>query len=178
MSNKLKIALAVAIVIAIGGSYYFPRVQTAVQNVVGSVTGPDDSFQCKISNGLETCGTRVALTTATSTPCWIKAPNATSTLLSAKLQLTVGSSTATTWRAAVATSSSSFESATKIGSWSLGSGAVASFFASTTEATVIGNDDTGIVISPNQYIGWKYTGSAVGDASKFTGFCSAKFEKF
>src|SRR3990167_10756863 len=41
MTKNLKIVLSVAIVIAIGGSYMFPRVQQTVQNVIGAVASLD-----------------------------------------------------------------------------------------------------------------------------------------
>lgn len=180
MSKTLKIGFAVAIVIAIGGSYFYPQVQTvpvAEQVVGGANSGPTTDSSYTASGGYQTYKYYYPLSVATTTPCSIRSPNATSTLRLAALRLTVGSSTATTWRVAVATSTWSFETATRFGAWSLASGAVATFVASSSPVgTGPAADDTGIVIPPNRYITWKYTGASVGDPTLFTGYCAAQFD--
>lgn len=165
MSKTLKGVLAVAVVIAIGGSYLFPKVQ---QMVVGARSGPDTDSQCTSQNGFTTCQTRRALTLATTTACAIKSPTATSSLDYVGVSVTTASSTATVWTFAKA--STAFATTTYLDSFSLGSG-VQGALKSTATTTGI---DIKQVFAPNTFL----VISKSGDTPAGTGLggvCSASF---
>src|SRR5574343_1230466 len=97
------------------------------------------------------------LATATTTPCALQSPSATSSLLHASLKITTGTSTATTWTVARATTP--YATTTAFQSFSLGSGANGYMMVGTASTTI---DGLGI-IPPNQYIVWGVAGTAIAD---------------
>lgn len=66
----------------------------SVKTSFGSVVGDTTFFECESHNGVKTCFTGKPLTQATTTPCSIKSPSATSTLVSGGMILNFSSSTA------------------------------------------------------------------------------------
>src|SRR3990167_8795010 len=70
MTKNLKIVLSVAIVIAIGGSYMFPRVQQTVNQVLGAVASLDgvDNPYVTINGHREWRGT-IQMTATSSVIC-------------------------------------------------------------------------------------------------------------
>lgn len=145
---------------------------SSVTPPVGAVTGPDSFFDCETHNGIQRCFTRKGLVGATTTPCAIKSPAATSTLIISELRINVGTSTATTWTAA--TSTTAFATTTLfVPTISLASGAQGTMTAATT--TLSNNPDN--VFKPNTWLVWGVAGiNNVVDATKLTGICQATFE--
>jgi hypothetical protein len=164
MNKTLKVVLSVAVVIAIVGAYLFPRVQQSL----GAVVGPDLFVACTSQNGLSVCKYKKALTLATTTPCAIKSPAATSTLVRSSVQINTASSTATTWTFAKA--STAYATTTYLDSFSLGSGARGTLVSSATTTGA----DIKQVIAPNTY----FVVSKAGDTPAGTGLagsCTAEF---
>lgn len=166
MNKLLKVVLSVAIVIAIGGAYVFPSVQT----YLGSVVGPELLSPFFSVDGVKHEYRKAKFNTATTTPCALKSPAATSTLAFASAQVTTASSTATTWTLAKATTA--FATTTLLNTFSLGSGVLGTMVATST--TVVAVDDQ-TVIAPNQYLVWGVAGTAVSDVTKLNGVCQAEF---
>lgn len=166
MNKFLTVVLAVAIVIATTGLFY-PKVIAPNVQPLGSVVGPDSTFECTSQNGLQTCKTRQPLATATTTVCAVRSPSATSTLVSTALQVHTSTSTAVTLT--VATSTSAFATTTVQNTFSLASGATGSF--SQTPTTTARQ-----VMGPNQFVVWSATGFMGGDSTKFLGTCYADFK--
>lgn len=93
-SKKIWLAMVVIGIIAIvafAKTSPIPLPQQ-VQNIVGSQTGPDNTFECTSQNGYQTCKTRIQASKATTTVCSIKSPSATSTLRFASFQTGFASS--------------------------------------------------------------------------------------
>lgn len=165
--KKLSIGIAVLAILAVIG---FKSDVPAVNNVIGALTGPDISSTYLSVNGVRHEYRRQALNTATTTPCAIVTPAATSSLIFASLQIDTASSTATVWTAAKATTA--FATTTQLDQFSVGSGAFASLRvnASTT------NSELARTFDPNTYIVWGLAGIGPSyDATKLTGYCQAEF---
>lgn len=163
------VGVLVAVVIAIG--VHYPKVSQPVQQVLGAIPGADLLFPQINFNGVKKEDTRKALTLATTTPCAIKSPSATSTIASASLMVTTASSTATTWTVARATTA--FATTTPLTTaFSLSSAVQGSmtYFASSTVPTI----DSTSVVAPNTYLVWGVAGVAPAGTG-LGGVCSAEF---
>lgn len=171
MNKKLQGVLAVAIVIAISASFFFPSGTTVVERVVGAVSGPDFYFDYFGVNDVLRYPSRKTLVLATTTPCAIKSPSATSTLLHTSLQIIVASSTATVWT--VAKAASGFATTTPLrNNISLGSGAFGSMLhVASTSVVAIDSVD---VFAPNTYLVWSKSGDTPA-GSGLAGVCQAEF---
>jgi len=154
------------VAVALVGSYLFPQAGTIVQNL-GAQPGPDSTHEYYSVNGLAVYKTRKALNAATTTPCAIKSPAATSTLVATGLQITTGSSTAVTYR--VATSTTAFATTTSLNYFALASGAQGSFNLLSTTSNAM------LIVPPSNYVVWGVEGTVIADATKLLGTCSAEF---
>lgn len=184
MSNKTLKAIAVVVaIIAIGGSYMFPKVQInqdTLQSLVsagvqkfGSITGPDFLYPYFSVNGVRTEYRRAGLTLATTTPCVFKSPSATSTLVYAGLTVVTASSTATNWVAAKGTTP--FATTTALSRFSLSSGIQGTMVASSTSlGTAVPIVDDISTFAPNTYLVWSKSGDTPAGTG-FGGICSAAF---
>ena len=168
MNKKLVLALVAVLVIATG-AYVLLRDSRAP---LGANPGPDSTSECTSQNGLTNCKTRKPLTTATTTPCAIKSPSATSTLVHASLQITTATSTATTWT--FASSTTAFATTSLYNTFSLASGALGTMVATTTNITGVVTDDR-TVFPPSSYLVWGVAGTVISGTTKLNGFCSASF---
>jgi len=142
---------------------------------LGSVTGPDSYFVCETHNGLQTCATGRPLTLATTTPCSIQSPTATSTIVRAGLNISVATSTATVWTLATSTTAFSTTSALT-NQFSLGSGAQGAMtYTGTTTAlnTTINNAQ---VLPPNTWVNWGVQGTAISGTTYLKGTCNVEFK--
>lgn len=146
-----------------------------VQSPLGSLTGPDIQSPYLNVNSVRHEYRGMNLTLATTTPCALQSPSATSTLVHASLAVTTASSTATTWT--IAKASTAYATTTRLGTFSLGSGALGTMVASSTQTSVSGDtktvDDVSVV-APNTFIVW----SKAGDTPAGTGLggvCRAEF---
>ena len=111
---------------------------------------------------------RQSLNTATNTPCAILSPAATSTIEFANIALNTASSTATTWK--ISKSATAFATTTLVNTYSLASGALATFALQGTTTESSAN-----VIGPSQYLVWNVEGTVIADSAKFNGTCQAEF---
>lgn len=136
--------------------------------ILGSATGPEISSPYITVGGLTTYYGRQTLRPATTTPCALQGPASTSTLEIAQFQVTTGTSTATTWTIAQATTA--FATTTSVGSFTVASGAQVS--TSTIPSTL-----PGFVVSPNAYIVFGLAGIGGNSipGSAVAGTCSAEF---
>lgn len=171
------LSVAILVIATMYVGYNYPQVQQSVQDSLGSVTGPDNSFECTSQNGMQVCKTRRSLATATTTACVIKSPTSTSTLIFTGLVLTTGTSTATTWTAA--TSSTPYATSSPLlPDFELASASLAVFPAATT--TTLGNGVyvPGTTMAPNRYVVWGNEGYVPADTSKLNGYCTAEFRVY
>ncbi len=165
-SKLLWAGVLVAIVIAVI-SLQSPRIIETITKV-GGAAGFDFINPYVNFNGVHLWPERKLLSTATSTPCAIKSPAASSTLLHASLQITTASSTASTWVAAKA--ASAFATTTQLKSFSVGSANLASLNVNATTT----DTELATIWAPNTYIVWS-NNVQPGDATKFNGVCQAVF---
>jgi hypothetical protein len=178
--KKIVVALIsiVAFVAIIVGFNSRPEVKdttsTSVeQKETGAFPSTDITSERLSFNGIEKYYYRQALRTATTTPCSIKSPAATSTYTYDALKITTGTSTATVWTFAKATTA--FATTTQLGVFSLGSGAQGSMVASTSPSTGITLIDDTRVLAPNTWLVWGVQGTTISGTSKLLGVCSAEF---
>ena len=175
MKNVLVTVVIAAVVIAAGSVFVKPT----VINNLGAVSGPDDYFPCKSTNGVTTCSESKSFTTASSTLVSFKSPTATSTLRIAAGQIT----TATTsvlyleWgRASVIDATT-----TSLGRRSVATGEKAYFIASTSPLTTDGQAlDQAYVIAPNTYVNLKYgiPSCSIGAATPCNSLTGSAFVEF
>lgn len=166
----LGIALVVIIAIAIGG-YQFPVVKKEVNERVGAVVGPELLSPFFSVNGVTHEYRRAKLNTATTTPCALKSPSSTSTLLYAALRLNTGTSTDTTlWT--VAKAATGFATTTAFDSFSVSATDRATMYVGSASSTV---PDEISVIAPNQFIVWGVAGTVPAGTTNLTGVCQAEF---
>ena len=175
MNDKLVIGLVLVIVLTLG--VVFPRgnsvVERIVDNTLGAVAGPTSTFDCEEHNGIRTCFTKRALTLATTTPCAIKSPNATSTLTHNSLRVSVATSTAVVWT--VAKSATAFATTTRLNLVTLASGEQGTLVGTTTALGVNIVTDDIATFAPNTYVVWGGAGY-VPAGSFLGGSCQAEFK--
>lgn len=167
MKKLLKLSLVAVVVIAIGGAYVFPQIKGSF----GALAGPDIQSPYLSVDGLVHEYRRVGLSLATTTPCAVLSPSATSTLIHTSVEVRVASSTATVWSASKATTA--FATTTSLLEFSLGSGAKGTMFLNATSTAV----DSKFVFGPNEYLVWGLEGIADLDltSDKLLGTCQAEF---
>lgn len=172
--NKKLIGLSVAVVvIAILGAYQYPKVDVSKLSAQFGGIGQRSSAtaDCVEQNGVMRCVYKKPLTTATTTVCAFKSPNATSTLVRSSVLITVASSTATTWTLAKATTP--YATTTYIDSFSLSSAVTGDMISVASTTAVV---DPPQVMGPNRYVVWGMAGIGSSyDSSKLTGSCEAEF---
>lgn len=164
------VALIAVAIIAIGG-YFFPMLSTPFGSVQSSTDITTTNFTTissanGISNGgiFTTAFRTTALTQATTTPCAIASPNATSSLTSMALFLSVSSTTASI--VTFATSTTAFATTSLVMTQSVGANA---------QANLVWNGGANnSVVSPNTFV---VVGMA-GGTGTFTpsGVCEATFQ--
>lgn len=165
--TKFGLGLVALVALILGGIAYMRPVSTPP---VGAVAGQDSFYPCETHNGVQRCFNQVGLTTATTTICAIKSPNATSTLVSAGLTFRVSTSTAST--VTVARSSTAYATTSLIGS-QLAIGANAQFSSAIASTTATNGGST--IFSPSTYMVIGMQGGLGGTFSP-VGTCNATFE--
>lgn len=139
---------------------------------LGALAGPDIPSPYLRWGDVAVFKGRMALNTATSTPCALQSPAATSTLISASLQIQTPTSTATFWQ--VAKAASGFATTTALnGHHLVASGALSTVVASTTQSDAT---DDSMVFGPSQWLVWGAEGFLPADATKLNGVCQATWE--
>lgn len=210
--NNIKliwVGILIAIVIAVGGYSYPQQIASALGAVanrlphgywdtadgyyVDGVSVIDGSGNIVVADsktlsldGIVVYGMRTTMSSATTTPCSIQGPAATSTLKSWTANITTGTSTAMSFDMSTSTTAYATTSnpLIKFGTTAaLASGAQGSFAwhpgASTSPFTIQQSNDyaTGaslLILKPNTWVVMK-TGAGVGGFT-YTGTCSAVFE--
>ncbi len=181
MKDIVKIIAGALIVVAfVLGFQHYSKVEAPSstdqsENQVGSATGPDIFSPYFTVNGVRQWFTRTALTKATTTPCAIKSPAATSTLVFADVQVTTASSTATTWT--LAKSANPFATTTRLNVFSLSSGVLGTMIGTSSPSGVTAVVDDTNVIAPNQWLVWGVAGTLIADSTKLNGSCQAIFRE-
>ena len=147
-----------------------------------ALRGQENSFPCEVHNGVQRCFNRTTLNQASTTVCAIRAPAATSTLVSGSVQLTTGTSTTISLEIGKSTL---FDATTTRISYDASIVASAqetltAFVASTTGVYgALGQqhtaDEQDVVFAPNTYFVGKY-GGAAGSLNVLVGSCQATFE--
>lgn len=137
--------------------------------VVGSATGPDSFFPCETHDGVQTCFSKVAFKSGTSTPVAIKSPSATSTLISAICSYTGNAGAGVTLVMAKATTA--FATTTLLAQRGLASPGSLNFplIASTTP---VATAETTQMFPPNNFLVFDMAGILT---QSLTGNCSAVF---
>jgi hypothetical protein len=171
--KNLSLGLAAVALILSGIAFSRDRGTVVVErpSTLGALVGPDIPFSYLSIGGVRTEYRSSALATATTTPCALQAPSATSTLRHASLRVSTATSTATVWTASKATTA--FATTTAFDQFSLGSGAFGTMHVGTASSTA---PDENSVIAPDNWIVWGVQGTIIADSTKLNGTCSAVFE--
>ncbi len=138
--------------------------QVVTQPQAGSVTGPDAYYDYFNTNGTYTYYRTVPLIAATTTPCVIKSPNATTTLDRFVFNVTTATSSAATLT--LATSTVPNATTSLIASLSLSAGAQ----GTPNWAPGVNNG----LVAPNTYVSMGASGVSQGGYT-FGGSCNAVF---
>lgn len=122
---------------------------------LGSVTGPDDYFPCKSTNGVTTCSEGKRFNVGSTTMASFLSPNATSTLRIAAGSITTATTTATQfeWGRSIFPDATS----TSLGIYNLAASIKAVVLASTTQQSngTAQTADAAFIIPPNTYVNLK-----------------------
>lgn len=171
LATKAKITaggLVLATVIVGAGFSNIGLVKSAqsfwVQN--GQTVQPASSELSVSAGGSAVKGVKQSFTSATTTPCSIQNGNATTSLAYFSMQITTGTSTASTFD--VSTSTTAFAtSSTLVSSHAVGSGAqtTLSWFASGAQNAIV---------APNEWVIFKTNEAGLGGYT-YTGTCSVDF---
>lgn len=138
-----------------------------------SSAGPEDLNPYHCTAGVCQYFYRSVMTSATTTPCNFKSPNATTTLIRATARLDVSSTTATQLFWAKATTPSA--TTTNFGYGTLSANAKGTFAASTTPYSAFTSTiDTPQMLAPNSYVVFGMAGG-IGTFSP-TGACQVVLE--
>lgn len=166
ITNKIIGAIAVLALIVGVGSFF--KGGSPVQQMVGSVTGPDLYSPYFTVNGVKQEYRKQGLVSATTTPCAIKSPASTSTLVSSRLNISTGTSTDGLFT--LATSSTAFATTTPLFTFGQPANLTRTFqfIASTTNAS-----GTAQTIAPNTYLVFGVAGLTYGYT--YAGTCDAIF---
>lgn len=159
-------------------SQYYPAMAQPVEEdrsgILGSVTGPDLYSPYQGVNDVKTYTIRQRMLAATTTPCSIKAPTASTTLMWWGYQIYSGTSTAAT--AVLATSTTPYATTTALtANWGISASApdMGMYISSTTAASLRSRIFRGV-----EYLNLGLSGAAgSGTTNGFTygGYCSAQF---
>lgn len=143
-------------------------VNQPVPRVLGALTGPEIPSDYVTFGGLRHEYRVGTLRAATTTPCALMSPPATSTLLVGTLQVLVGTSTATTWSIAKATTA--FATTTNFATVPVASGQVG-----TSTVPVLANGAG--VFAPSTFLVFGLQGFNLNTTPgiNFTGSCQAEF---
>lgn len=174
--NKGHLILSL-ILLVLAGATSFVVAKSVPSESLGALSSPRIPSPYLTWGGVATYQARIALNTATTTPCAILSPVSTSTLEFADLIIKTPTSTATTWTLAKATTR--YATTTKLSVFSLGSGVTGTMVGTTTASNITGStvavDDLN-VIAPSTYIVWGVAGiDKIADTSKLNGYCQAGF---
>jgi hypothetical protein len=167
MTNKHFIVLVIVIVLVGTVIGYLSKGTTVVREIVknvGAIPGSSVSTEDFAINGVTGIFKTQSFTSATTTPCAIKSPSATSTLISANATFTVSSTSAS--RVTMARSASPNATTTSLGE---------SVFSANEQGTVIASTTGSHIFAPNTYfvVGMK------GGSGTFSpsGKCSAIWQQ-
>lgn len=164
MSQQLKLVLSVAIVIAIAGSYMFPKVQQVTNQVLGAIPGAILSSPTWEVNGVEEKSLGTRMNGATTTCSW-KNDGATSTLTFASFQINTSTSTALVLTLATSTTPNATGTTNLlIQEFPVSSGVKGTWFykGTSTADTQTGDREMASfdLIGPNVYVTWGVEGSS------------------
>lgn len=173
MNKKLTLGLAVTLIAVLAFTLGGGRIviRETVEKL-GALAGPDIASPFLKWGGVEVVNASMTLNTATTTPCAIQSPSATSTLTHASLTVQVASSTATTWTLAKA--STAYATTTRLSEFALSSGVQGTMVASTTPLSAPTVDEVR-VIAPDTFLVWGMAGIGNLTSDKLTGICKASF---
>lgn len=178
MKNNILVSAGVALVVVVLGLVFFgqPATNTAIEKVrevIGAVPGPDISSPYLSVNGVVRHYTSASLITATTTPCVLRGPGATSSLISFTLVTT--NSTSTGKQVIFAVGNAAMQaSTTRLTSYFVAAGAQAALKATTTTESIATTTSNSIV-NPDGYVNVSFVGG--GGTDSYTGTCSAIFEE-
>ena len=190
MSKHIKFLTVAILVIAIAGSYYFPKIQEAVLGAVSTLDGIDHPFANV--NGYKEYYFGRPLNATSSVICALKNPyGATTTIVSISAEsVTNGVTEANNLYVSTSTVWSGTSTPALINAFAMGTGLwnVELHKYSTTTANLpedtrfVGNNPvTGAsyyILGPNEWITWKIATTTAGTYSAYdTGTCSAQLKR-
>lgn len=167
LTNKI-IGVVAVLALVIGVASYSKNGSNPVSQMVGSVTGPEVFSPFFTINGVRQEFRKQGLVSATTTPCAIKSPASTSTLVSSRLNISTATSTDGVFT--FATSSTPFATTTVLFTFGQPANLTRTFqfIASTTNAS-----GTAQTVAPNTYFVFGVSGLPYGYT--YGGTCDAIF---
>lgn len=173
MKHLITVLLAgvVSVLVALGMGHQAPAPR------LGALAGPDIPSSWVRWGGVAVYQSEGTLKQATTTPCAIQSPSATSTLESAAIRIDTASTTATTWD--IAQAATAYATTTAIGTpYIVGANAQATIQASTSPAA-----GAATVLAPNTWIVFGAragitSGDTAGTGFVPSGVCRATFTAF
>lgn len=165
--NKKFIVLVAVLAIATIGGYLFPQVKNFP---VGSVAGPDSTYEYYSVNGVAEYKYSTPLNNASTTICSIKSPMATSTLLFASLNISTGTSTVLQIDMGHAVGNNTATTTALGTKFDLATTKLATIIATTTNPAAV-------VFGPGEYFNVRFSpGSAITNTvNSLKGACKAEF---
>lgn len=165
------VAILSAIVVLVGASLTQTAPQVIVPGVkVGALSSPDIQSPYLSFGGVRRWAGAMDMRAATTTVCAIQSPAATSTLIAATWQITLGTSTAATID--MGTSTTAFATTTNlVAAKSIGSNAQG--YATWSSAGANADD---AMMAPNTWVVVKTAGAGLNGYT-YTGRCQAQFEQ-
>ena len=169
MTKKIIIGVVIVVVLILAFVYLYPTKTQVITNNLGALAGPDISSTYMSFNGNRYEYRKMAMASATTTICAMRAPAATSTLEVASFQITTGTSTAATID--LATSTTAFATTTNlITAKSISSGAQGYAYWHPVGGSI--NDAT---LAPSEWVVVKTAGAGLGGYT-YGGNCQAVFK--
>lgn len=191
MNNKI-VSLVAVIAFLLGGFALIKDKTVYVDQIkernsedgrtVGALTGPDIPYQYLCVGGICTYSYQASLATATTTPCRIKSPTATSSLISTDFNISTPTSTAATMALATTTEALQYATTSVIAKFSFIASQPRTFSFPTSTLAAAGTngnlDGQAMTFAPNTWLVYSASG-AVGSPTTngftFGGTCQAQF---
>lgn len=142
---------------------------------LGALTGPDIPYQYLRVGGVEYAYRSMSLKPATTTPCRLQAPSATSTLVRFSLQVNTATGTAATYDIATSTDGFSTTSPQIAKAVSIAASTQHTFTTMGTTTSLSNNGNLYNVIPPNSWLFMKTAGTGESGYT-WGGTCQATFE--
>lgn len=162
------VALVVVLLALVAGGSFYAGTQTVATPASGAISGPDISSTYISVNGVQTYSYKLTFGKATTTPCSIQSPAATSTIVDANFQINTGTSTAATID--LGTGTTRYATTTNL----IAAKSIASGASGNSNWVSAGGTAEDNIMAPNTWVIVKTAGAGLSGYT-YGGTCSAQF---